>query len=184
MHADKRLPPERRMYANPHSSDAHGPKQMTAVSTACRPRHRQSPNSEERSTLLTTLLGIHTMNRRHCEAARRQQACDRWGSILRSHARRGRKVWAKPATTPLACASAQSPQAQGGARRGPHWRSSFRCRSLRCATHSTIHAARNAKKCDFKGVEPTPRVIKVKPPTGPKHSCDCDWLSRKNLNSV
>ena len=109
MHADKRLPPERRMYANPHSSDAHGPKQMTAVSTACRPRHRQSPNSEERSTLLTTLLGIHTMDRRHCEAARRQQACDRWGSILRSHARRGRKVWAKAATTPLACASAQTP---------------------------------------------------------------------------
>jgi hypothetical protein len=37
LHADKRLPPERRMYANPHSSDsdAHGPKQMTAVSTAC-----------------------------------------------------------------------------------------------------------------------------------------------------
>ena len=111
MHADKRLPPERRMYANPHSSDAsaHGPKQMTAVSTACRPRHRQSPNSEERSTLLTTLLGIHTMDRRHCEAARRQQACDRWGSILRSHARRCRKVWAKAATTPLACAGAQSP---------------------------------------------------------------------------
>ena len=113
MHADKRLPPERRMYANPHSSDAHGPKQMTAVSTACRPRHRQSPNSEERSTLLTTLLGIHTMDRRHCEAARRQQACDRWGSLLRSHARRGRKVWAKAATTPLACASARSPGTGG-----------------------------------------------------------------------
>ena len=101
------------MYANPHSSDAHGPKQMTAVSTACRPRHRQSPNSEERSTLLTTLLGIHTMDRRHCEAARRQQACDRWGSLLRSHARRGRKVWAKAATTPLACASARSPGTGG-----------------------------------------------------------------------
>ncbi len=47
-------------------------------------------------------------------------------------------------TTPLACASAQSPQAQGGARRGPHWRSSFRCRNLRCATHSTVYA-KNAK---------------------------------------
>ena len=72
-HADTSLQPERRMYANPHSSDAQSPKQMTAVSTACRP-HRQSPNAEERSTLLTTLLGMHTMARRHCEAARRQQA--------------------------------------------------------------------------------------------------------------
>ena len=74
LHADTSLLPERRMYANPHSSNAHGPTQMTAASTACRPRHWQSPNSEERSTLLTTLLGIHTMDRRHCEAARRQQA--------------------------------------------------------------------------------------------------------------
>ena len=67
---------------------------MTAVSTACRP-HRQSPNAEERSTLLTTLLGMHTMARRHCEAARRQQARLTAGGPS-SHARRGRKVWAKP----------------------------------------------------------------------------------------
>jgi hypothetical protein len=31
-------------------------------------------NAEERSTLLTTLLRVHTTARRHCEAARRQQA--------------------------------------------------------------------------------------------------------------
>ena len=37
LHADTSLLPERSMYANPHSSDAHSPKQMTAVSTACRP---------------------------------------------------------------------------------------------------------------------------------------------------
>ena len=97
-HADMSLQPERRMYANPHSSDAQSPKQMTAVSTACRP-HRQSPNAEERSTLLTTLLGMHTMARRHCEAARRQQARVTAGGPSFSHARRGRKVSAKPATT-------------------------------------------------------------------------------------
>jgi hypothetical protein len=94
--------------------------------------HRQSPNAEERSTLLTTLLGMHTMARRHFEATRRQQARVTAGGPS-SHARRGRKVWAKPHHTALICASAQSPRAQGGARRGLHWRSSFRCRSLRCA---------------------------------------------------
>jgi hypothetical protein len=82
------------MYANPHSSDAQSPKQMTAVSTACHP-HRQSPNAEECSTLLTTLLGVHKMARRHCEAARSQQARVTAGGPS-SHARRGRKVWAKP----------------------------------------------------------------------------------------
>ena len=142
LHADTSLLPERRMYANPHSSDAHSPKQMTAVSTACRPRHRQSPNSEERSTLLTTLLGIHTMDRRHCEAARRQQACDRWGSLLRSHARRGRKFGPKQPPHRLH-APARGPQAQGGARRGPHWRSSFRCRSAVC--HPTLST--KCEKC-------------------------------------
>ena len=157
MHADKRLPPERRIYANPHSSDAHGPKQMTAVSTACRPRHRQSPNSEERSTLLTTLLGIHTMDRRHCEAARRQQACDRWGSILRSHARRGRKVWAKPATTPLACASAQSPQAQGGARRGPALAVFIPLPKL-AVCHTQYSSCEKCKKVWFH-VESNPRLV-------------------------
>ena len=106
-HADTSLQPERRMYANPHSSDAQSPKQMTAVSTACRP-HRQSPNAEERSTLLTTLLGMHTMARRHCEAARRQQARVTAGGPS-SHARRGRKVWAKPYHAAMICASAQSP---------------------------------------------------------------------------
>ena len=155
-HSDTSLQPERRMYANPHSSDAQSPKQMTAVSTACRP-HRQSPNAEERSTLLTTLLGMHTMARRHCEAAPRQQAGVTAGGPS-SHARRGRKVWAKPHHTAMICASAQSPRAQGGARRGLHWRSSFRCRSLRCAaTHSTV-----CKKCDecVIGFEPTSGVLK------------------------
>ena len=137
LHADTSLLPERSMYANPHSSDAHSPKQMTAVSTACRP-HRQSPNAEERSTLQTTLLGMHTMARRHCKAARRQQARVTAGGPS-SHARRGRKVWAKPHHAAMICASAQSPRAQGGARRGLHWRSSFRCRRLRCAAkHSTV----------------------------------------------
>ena len=154
-HADTSLQPERRMYAYPHFSDAQSPKQMTAVSTACRP-HRQSPNAEERSTLQTTLLGMHTMARRHCEAARRQQAHVTAGGPS-SHVRRGRKVWAKPHHAAMICASAQSPRAQEGARRGLHWRSSFRCRSLRCAaTHSTV--CKNAR-CVF-GFELTSGVLK------------------------
>ena len=145
MHADKRLPPERRMYANPHSSDAHGPKQMTAVSTACRPRHRQSPNSEERSTLLTTLLGIHTMDRRHCEAARRQQARVTAGGPSFDRTRAGAEKFGPKQPPHRLHAPARSPQAQGGARRGPHWRSSFRCRSAVC--HPTL-----STKCK-KGVQ-------------------------------
>ena len=155
-HADTRLQPERRMSANPHSSDAQSPKQMTAVSTACRP-HRQSPNAEERSTLLTTLLGMHTMARRHCEAARRQQARVTAGGPS-SHARRGRKVWAKPHHTAMICASAQSPWAQGGARRGLHWRSSFRCRSLRCAATHSMQKMR--VHVHVFGFEPTSGVLK------------------------
>ena len=54
-------------------------------------------------------------------------------SILRrAHAHRGPTASSKNATTPLACASVQSPQAQAGPRRGPERRSSIRCRSLRC----------------------------------------------------
>ena len=125
MHADKRLPPERRMYANPHSSDAHGPKQMTAVSTACRARHRQSPNSEERSTLPTTLLGIHTMDRRHCEAARRQQARVTAGGPSFDRTRAGAEKFGPKQPPHRLHAPARSPQAQGGARRGPHWPAVF-----------------------------------------------------------
>ena len=144
MHADKKLPPERRMYANPHSSDAHSPKQMTAVSTACRPRHRQSPNSEERSTLLTTLLGIHTMDRRHCEAARRQQArVTAGGPSFDDRTRAGAEKFGPNQPPHRLHAPARSPQAQGGARRGPHWRSSFRCRSAVC--HPTLST--KCEKC-------------------------------------
>ena len=96
--------------------------------------------------LLTTLLGIHTMDRRHCEAARRQQACDRWGSLLRSHARRGRKFGPKQPPHRLH-APARGPQAQGGARRGPHWRSSFRCRSAVCHPTLSTKCEKNAKVC-------------------------------------
>ena len=40
-------------------------------------------------------------------------------------------------------APARGPQAQGGARRGPHWRSSFRCRSAVC--HPTLST--KCEKC-------------------------------------
>ena len=154
MHADKKLPPERRMYANPHSSDAHSPKQMTAVSTACRPRHRQSPNSEERSTLLTTLLGIHTMDRRHCEAARRQQARVTAGGPSFDRTRAGAEKFGPKQPPHRLHAPARGPQAQGGARRGPHWRSSFRCRSAVC--HPTL-----STKCEKCGVcrDSNPRLV-------------------------
>ena len=144
LHADTSLLPERSMYANPHSSDAHSPKQMTAVSTACRPRHRQSPNSEERSTLLTTLLGMHTMARRHCEAARRQQARVTAGGPSFDRTRAGAEKFGPNQPPHRLHAPARSPQAQGGARRGPRWRSSFRCRSAVChLTLSTI-----CEKCE------------------------------------
>jgi hypothetical protein len=118
--------------------------------------------------LLTTLLRIHTTARRHCEAARRQQARVTAGGLRRSHARRGRKVWAKPATTPLACASARPPRHREVPEGGLHWRSSFRCRSLRCATHSTVHA-KNAQSAFRRESNPLPHVLKVFDlPTGPK----------------
>ena len=125
-HADMSLQPERRMYAYPHFSDAQSPKQMTAVSTACRP-HRQSPNAEERSTLRTTLLGMHTMARRHCEAARRQQARVTAGGQSFDRTRAGAEKFGPNQPPHRLHAPARSPQAQGGARRGPRWRSSFRC---------------------------------------------------------
>jgi hypothetical protein len=128
---------------NPHSSDAHSPKQMTAVSTACRP-HRQSPNAEERSTLLTTLLGMHTMARRHCEAARRQQARVTAGGPSFDRTRAGAEKFGPNQPPHRLHAPARSPQAQGGARRGPRWRSSFRCRCAVChLTLSTI-----CEKCE------------------------------------
>ena len=62
-----------------------------------------------------------------------------------------------------------------------HWRSSFRCRSLRCATHSTIHA-KNAKSVFHGESNPLPRVLKVYDlPTGPKRSCLRRKLSRNQL---
>ena len=89
------------MYEYPHFSDAQSPKQMTAVSTACRP-HRQSPNAEERSTLQTTLLGMHTMARRHCEAARRQQArVTAGGPSFDDRTRAGAEKFVPNHTTPL-----------------------------------------------------------------------------------
>ena len=144
------------MYANPHSSNAHGPKQMTAVSTACRPRHWQSPNSEERSTLLTTLLGIHTMDRRHCEAARRQQARVTAGGPSFDRTRAGAEKFGPKQPPHRLHAPARSPQAQGGARRGPHWRSSFRCRSAVC--HPTL-STKCKKVCDMCRFEPTSGVL-------------------------
>ena len=72
----------------------------------------------------------------HCDAARRRQALGWDRSVDPSTSARapGPNSFVKktPPTTPLACASVQSPQAQAGPRRGPERRSSIRCRSLRC----------------------------------------------------
>ena len=84
--------------------------------------------------MLTTFPGTHKMAR--CTVMRLADGRRLGGtapSILRrAHAHRGPTASSKNATTPLACASVQSPQAQAGPRRGPERRSSIRCRSLRC----------------------------------------------------
>ena len=82
----------------------------------------------------TTFPGTHKMAR--CTVMRLADGRRLGGtapSILRrAHAHRGPTASSKNATTPLACASVQSPQAQAGPRRGAERRSSIRCRSLRC----------------------------------------------------
>ena len=84
--------------------------------------------------MLTTFPGTHKMAR--CTVMRLAGGRRLGGtapSILRrAHAHRGPTASSKNATTPLACASVQSPQAQARPRRGPERRSSIRCRSLRC----------------------------------------------------
>ena len=84
--------------------------------------------------MLTTFPGTHKMAR--CTVMRLADGRRLGGtapSILRrAHAHRGPTASSKNATTPLACASVQSPQAQEGPRRGAERRSSIRCRRLRC----------------------------------------------------
>ena len=84
--------------------------------------------------MLTTFPGTHKMAR--CTVMRLADGRRLGGtapSILRrAHAHRGPTASSKNATTPLACASVQSPQAQAGPRRGAERRSSIRCRRLRC----------------------------------------------------
>jgi hypothetical protein len=120
--------------------------------------------------LLTTLLRIHTTARRHCEAARRQQArVTAGGPSFDDRTRAGAEKFGPNQPPHRLHAPARSPPRHREVPEGGlHWRSSFRCRSLRCATHSTIHA-KNAKSV-FRGESnPLPRVLKVCDlPTGPK----------------
>jgi hypothetical protein len=120
--------------------------------------------------LLTTLLRIHTTARRHCEAARRQQArVTAGGPSFDDRTRAGAEKFGPNQPPHRLHAPARSPprhreMPEGGL----HWRSSFRCRSLRCATHSTIHA-KNAKSVFHRESNPLPHVPKVFDlPTGPK----------------
>jgi hypothetical protein len=131
---------------------------------------RARTTAEERRTLLTTLLGMHTMARRHCEAARRQQArVTAGGPSFDDRTRAGAEKFGPNQPPHRLHAPARSPPRHREVPEGGlHWRSSFRCRSLRCATHSTIHA-KNAKSWFPRRVEPTPRVLKVCDlSTGPK----------------
>ena len=121
-HADMSLQPERRMYAYPHFSDAQSPKQMTAVSTACRP-HRQSPNAEERRACWEA----HTMVRCHCEAAHSRAHAIASARLGRSFGKRVRAPSTnfKPATTALAVRPPRSPPGhrevpEGGCTGGLH----------------------------------------------------------------
>ena len=112
--------------------------------------------------MLTTLLRIHTTARRHCEAARRQQArVTAGGPSFDDRTRAGAEKFGPNQPPHRLHAPARSPPRHREVPEGGrHWRSSFRCRSLRCATHSTAHA-KNAKSVVSGRVEPTPRVIKV-----------------------
>jgi hypothetical protein len=122
---------------------------MTAVSTACRPAPAELEllrRSVALSKLLTTLLGMHTIARRHCEAARRQQARVTAGGQSFDCTRAGAEKFGPNQPPHRLHAPARSPQAQGGARRRPRWRSSFRCRSAgRGVPPHTVQYAKNAK---------------------------------------
>jgi hypothetical protein len=122
--------------------------------------------------LLTTLLRIHTTARRHCEAARRQQArVTAGGPSFDDRTRAGAEKFG-PNQPPrrLHAPERSPPRHREVPEGGLHWRSSFRCRSLRCATHSTIHA-KNAKSVFHRESNPLPHVPKVFDlPTGPKRS--------------
>ena len=171
LHADTSLLPERSMYANPHSSDAHSPKQMTAASTAFRPAPAER-NAEERSTLLTTLLRIHTTARRHCEAARRQQArVTAGGPSFDDRTRAGAEKFGPNQPPHRLHAPARSPPRhrevpEGGRTGGLH------SAAEACGVPHTVQFMRKMQKNVIpRGVEPTPRVLKVYTlPTGPKHS--------------
>ena len=122
--------------------------------------------------MLTTLLRIHTTARRHCEAARRQQArVTAGGPSFDDRTRAGAEKFG-PNQPPrrLHAPERSPPRHREVPEGGLHWRSSFRCRSLRCATHSTIHA-KNAKSVFHRESNPLPHVPKVFDlPTGPKRS--------------
>ena len=119
--------------------------------------------------MLTTLLGMHTMARRHCEAARRQQARVTAGGPSFDRTRAGAEKFGPNQPPHRLHAPARSPPRHREVPEGGlHWRSSFRCRSLRCATHSTIHA-KNAQSAFRRESNPLPHVLKVFDlPTGPK----------------
>ena len=120
--------------------------------------------------MLTTLLRIHTTARRHCEAARRQQArVTAGGPSFDDRTRAGAEKFGPNQPPHRLHAPARSPPRHREVPEGGlHWRSSFRCRSLRCATHSTIHA-KNAKSVFHRESNPLPHEPKVFDlPTGPK----------------
>ena len=111
--------------------------------------------------MLTTLLRIHTTARRHCEAARRQQArVTAGGPSFDDRTRAGAEKFGPNQPPHRLHAPARSPPRHREVPEGGlHWRSSFRCRSLRCATHSTVHA-KNAKSV-LQRIEPTATCTKT-----------------------
>ena len=134
--------------------------------------------------MLTTLLRIHTTARRHCEAARRQQArVTAGGPSFDDRTRAGAEKFGPNQPPHRLHAPARSPPRHREVPEGGlHWRSSFRCRSLRCATHSTIHA-KNAKSVFHGESNPLPRVAKVcELPTGPKRFWMWSSFREMNLN--
>jgi hypothetical protein len=111
--------------------------------------------------LLTTLLRIYTTARRHCEAARRQQARVTAGgpSFDASHARRGRKVWAKPATTPLACASSAQSPGTGRCQKEAALAVFIPLPKL-AVCHTQYNSCEKCEKCVSQRIEPTASCTK------------------------
>lgn len=109
--------------------------------------------------MLTTLLGMHTMARRHCEAARRQQARVTAGGPSFDRTRAGAEKFGPNQPPHRLHAPARSPQAQGGARRGPALAVFIPLPKL-AVCHTQYNSCEKCEKCVSQRIEPTASCTK------------------------